>query len=164
MQIEEKNFSIIGTRISQSIRDFPFAKAVEKILGKKKFVSFVFVSSAKIKELNSKYRKKNASTDILSFPNPDGGEIFISLSDVRHKAPKFLLLAADYLYFILIHGLLHLKGFDHGSKMEEQEKRFCKFFSIQHPFNVIKDNSRNRYRHIRSARSSRSPRKRDRVS
>jgi probable rRNA maturation factor len=153
MLIEAKNFSITGSRIPSGVREFPFEKVVEKILGKRKFVSFVFIDEIKMKKLNRKCRGKNKSTDILSFPNQEGGEIFISMQDVRKKAPYFLLLTPYYLKYLFIHGLLHLKGYDHGSKMDRQENKFCKIFKLKNPFNNERgqDNNRNRRGHIRSA-------------
>jgi rRNA maturation RNase YbeY len=154
MHKEGKNFSITGSRIPTGVREFPFVKAVEMVLGRNKFVSIAFVSDTAIKKWNKAYRGKDSSTDILSFPSTEGGEILISLADARKKAAQYSLLPTAYLHFILIHGLLHLKGHTHGSKMEVQEKKLCKYFSITHPFNVIKNNSRNRHRNIRSPRSS----------
>lgn len=152
--IEGKNYSIVSrnSRIPNGVREFPFEKVIEKILGKKKNVSLVFIDESKMMELNNKYRKKDYSTDILSFPNMDGGEIFISMKDVKRKSSEYDILHTSYLYFLFIHGLLHLKGMTHGSKMDIQEKKFCKFFKLKHPLNNERDqdNSRNRYRNVRS--------------
>jgi probable rRNA maturation factor len=151
MLIEANKFSITGSRIPKSVRDFPFEEAVEKILGKKKFVSFVLIDETKMKKLNKEYRGVNKSTDILSFPNEEGGEILISLTDVRKKSTVYCLLSTDYLPYLFIHGLLHLKGMTHGSKMDRQENKFCKIFKLKNPFNASEDHSGNRRRHVRSA-------------
>jgi rRNA maturation RNase YbeY len=150
--IEGKNHSITGSRIPKGVREFPFQQAVEKVLGKKKFVSVAFLDEKEMKKWNKAYRSKNKSTDILSFPNKEGGEILISMEDVKKKSPTFKLSAQDYLNYLFIHGLLHLKGYDHGSKMDILENKFCKIFKLKNPFTNERDqdNSRNRHRDIRS--------------
>ena len=85
-------------------------------------VSIVFVDDKHISELNSKYRKINCPTDVLSFPMDDFcilqgeptllGDIVISLETVKRIAPapkEFL----NYLMLLVVHGLLHLLGYDH---------------------------------------------------
>jgi probable rRNA maturation factor len=108
-----------------------FLSMKNKVLGKKYNLSVVFVSLALSKKLNFKYRKINKPTDILSFPvSKDEGEIFINLECARKKAKVFERDEINYLYFLFIHGLVHLKGFEHGSRMERKEKKFRKFFGI----------------------------------
>jgi probable rRNA maturation factor len=108
-------------------------KIIAKTLGAKAFVSIVFVRQRKMHKINKEYRGKDSSTDILSFPLNEGGEILLSLPDLRKKAKEFGMRAEDYLPYLLIHGLLHLKGEAHGSKMDKHEKKLCKLFGIMHP-------------------------------
>jgi probable rRNA maturation factor len=92
------------------------------ILGKQYELSVCFVSKNKIKSLNKKYRKKNETTDILSFPISDKmGEIFICPAVAKIKSKKFYPVYENYLLFLVIHGSLHLKGLDHSDKMEAYE-------------------------------------------
>ncbi len=133
---EGKNYSIISksrSRIPERFRDLPFKRMFEEILGKKAFVSAAFISQQKIKSLNKKYRGENRSTDNLSFPLESGGEILFSMKDVSLKAKSCKLKAVSYLSYLLIHALLHLKGLRHSSKMDRQEKKFCKLFGIKYP-------------------------------
>lgn len=97
-----------------------------EILGKAYELSFVFVSRAKIKELNKKYRGKDEPTDILSFPlESNGGEILICKEAAKEKFEEVwkgkYRTFENYLIFLVIHGCLHLKGLEHGSKMEKYE-------------------------------------------
>lgn len=103
-----------------------------------------------MRELNKKYRGLNASTDALSFKFDKTGEILFSLNDIRKKSIAHHLPSTIYLSYLLIHALLHLKGLTHGSKMERQEKKYCKIFQIKHPTDESKNNSRHRYRHAPS--------------
>lgn len=103
-------------------------------MGTSYVLSIVFVSPQKIRVLNRTYRKKDSSTDILSFSlSKNEGELYISLPDVKKKAPEFNLSAADYLNYLFIHGLVHLKGHDHGKKMDTLEQKYCKQLRIKYP-------------------------------
>src|SRR4051812_46018403 len=94
-------------------------KIKDKILGKKYELSLVFISSAHSKKLNKQYRKKNKPADILSFAiSKEAGEIFISPAGKKN------------FHFLFIHGLCHLKGMRHGSRMELVEQKYRKFFNI----------------------------------
>ena len=81
--------------------------------------------------LNKRYREKDKPADVLSFPfSKIDGEIFIDPDEARTKAPLHDKTFKNYIGFLFIHGLLHLKGFDHGSTMEREEKKYCRFFSL----------------------------------
>jgi probable rRNA maturation factor len=99
----------------------------DSILGKRYSLSIAFVTPAKIKSLNIQYRKHNESTDILSFGlGEDSGELYFSMSDVARKARTFNKTTAQYFKYLVVHGLLHLKGHVHGKEMDALEKKYCK--------------------------------------
>ena len=107
-----------------------FVERIKKeILGKQYELSFAFVSENKIKALNKIYRKKNKATDVLSFPiSKNSGEILICKTAAKEKSKNFLdpatnspITFQNYLIFLVIHGALHLKGLNHGVKMERYE-------------------------------------------
>lgn len=101
------------------------------VLGEKFELSLVFVGDKLSKSLNNKYRGKNKPTDILSFPlSSQSGEIFINLKRVTVEARKFNRSFENFVLFLFVHGLLHLKGMDHGSKMENAEKKVRTKFKI----------------------------------
>jgi probable rRNA maturation factor len=109
----------------------PFSAIKEKVLGKRYDLSVVFVSGAKIKALNKHYRKKDKITNILSFPLSNReGEIFMNMKKISEEAKKEETPLKTYLAYIFIHGLLHLKGLEHGSTMEVEEKRILAFFKF----------------------------------
>jgi probable rRNA maturation factor len=98
---------------------------------RKAAVTLSFVGDAAIRRLNRKFRKKDKPTDVLSFPiikrGPDG---FFHLGDIIIAVPRATAQARDLghslrfeLQFLIIHGFLHLLGFEHFRGHEEEEAR-----------------------------------------
>src|SRR3989338_5823878 len=107
----------------------PFAEMKNKILGTQYDLSIAFVGRNKSKELNNKFRGKNKATNILSFNySKKSGELVINLECVRRDAPNFDKPYIKFLGFLVIHGMLHLKGYEHSSIMERLEEKFSKGF------------------------------------
>ena len=108
-----------------------FVEMKNAILGKKYELSVIIVGKKEIQKLNKEYRDINKPTDILSFPLSDSfGEIYINPEMTKIEAKKFDRTYENFFAFLLIHGLVHLKGFDHGSTMESMEISFRKKFGI----------------------------------
>ena len=90
------------------------------IAAKKKNLSIALVAPIRIKELNRRYRKKNRPTDVLSFQDTDTfGEILICPAEVERNARKLNSNFKKELSRVLIHGILHLLGYDHKNNEEE---------------------------------------------
>ena len=108
-----------------------FEQIKKAILGDKYELSLVFATPQKIRSLNKIYRNIDKPTDILSFPlSKTSGEIFICRSEAKKEMPKFGRTYDDFILFLFIHGLVHLKGYDHGPKMEKIEVKFRRKFKI----------------------------------
>lgn len=91
-------------------------KISEKVLRKekkKKDLSVALISPGQIKKLNKKYRKKNRPTDTLSFSYDNYGEIVICPQQVKNNAKKYHSTFKKELSRVLIHGILHLLGYEH---------------------------------------------------
>ncbi len=113
------------------LKNSQFDQIKKAVLGPKYELSFVFISAAKIKELNKTYRNISKPTDILSFPlSKTSGEIFICKSEAKKEMLKFNRPYENFILFLFIHGLVHLKGYDHGPKMERVEKKFQNMFKV----------------------------------
>ncbi len=92
-------------------------------------LSLILIDDQEIKELNSNYRQKNKATNVLSFPmldndNPDFGpqmlgDIAISVETARREARAVKMAVIDYMAILLVHGLVHLLGYDHEQGAEE---------------------------------------------
>ena len=110
---------------------FPYETIKDTILGKKYEVSLTFVGSQRARTLNESYRQKTYVPNVLSFPlDETHGDIFICPEVARKEAAKFNLSVDGYIAFLFIHGLLHLKGLDHGDTMDGLEQRYLKKFNI----------------------------------
>jgi probable rRNA maturation factor len=127
-----QNMSLVITNTTkEKLPNHPFKKMAERVLGKKYDLSLTIIDRAEIKLLNFRHRSKNSPTDILSFPiNKNTGEIFLCLSEAKKEAVKFNRTFDNFVAFLFIHGLMHLKGFDHSSTMESNEQKFRKEFRI----------------------------------
>ena len=94
--------------------------------------SVAFVSDRRMRELNSFFRGKKSTTDVLSFPHePDEfdndktnlGDIVISLEQAERQAKENGLTLAIEIRQLILHGLLHLCGFDHETDNGEMNRR-----------------------------------------
>lgn len=124
------NFTVVNeTRLL--IPPIPFEQIKNQALGKKYSLTLVFTNKEKMRKLNFSYRKINESTDILSFPlSSDLGEIYIAPDLAKEESVKFNREPDNFLAFLFIHGCIHLKGYDHGSTMENIEVKLREKFKI----------------------------------
>ncbi len=114
--------------------NLPFQLMKNEVLGKKYLLSVAFIGDKRSRRLNKEYRGKDTPTDVLSFPLDDAnGELFINTRAIERERKLFGLNTKNLTAFMFIHGLLHLKGHDHGSTMEREEKRLCKLFDFKYP-------------------------------
>ena len=126
----DTEFLTINNTTKGKLPSLPFVYIKNKILGEKYELGVSFLSARKQKEINKKYRGIDKTTNILSFPlTKNSGDITFDLVKVKKDAPLFDMTYTKFLQYLFIHGLLHLKGFDHGAIMEKQEKKFLKMFS-----------------------------------
>ena len=122
----QDNFSVIN-KTKGKIPNLPFLAIKEDILGKKYSLSLAFINKEKMRELNNLYRNINKPTNILSFSlSKTEGEILICPATVKTQTKKFSRTYPELLQFLVIHGMLHLKGMEHSSRMEEAEKIYDK--------------------------------------
>lgn len=108
----------------------PFLALKEKILGKKYELSIRFVAPAEAQTLNITHRNKEYIPNTLSFPlSETSGEIILCRSAMRREYKQFDMTYDSYLIFIVIHSMLHLKGYEHGSTMERKERALLALFA-----------------------------------
>ncbi len=81
-------------------------------------MTVLLADDARLKELNSSFRHKNKPTDVLSFPafeNEEGmaGDLAISLETAQRQADEHGHALEDEVRILMLHGVLHLAGYDH---------------------------------------------------
>lgn len=115
----------------------PFVPLKDAILGKRYELSIVFSTPKISKDLNNHYRGKNHPTNILSFNiSKNEGEIILEPKKIKTEYKDFGVSYESFLKYLLIHGMLHLKGMDHSSTMDKAEKKFLKMFGVEMPNNL----------------------------
>lgn len=109
-------------------------------------VSVLLCDDAHIRQLNKDWRGKDKATNVLSFPTPGAlarrpllGDIAIAWETTAREAADEGKGAADHLTHLLVHGFLHLLGFDHESEadadaMEAREIFILKGLGISDPY------------------------------
>ena len=138
----EKNFktkkikSFVEKSIDQTLEILEYKK-------RKTYVSVFLTNNEEIKKINSKYRKINKPTNVLSFPQNEKrminnlenylvlGDIVISLEKILSEANNQKIKFFDHLLHMIVHSALHLYGFDHSNtkeliEMEAKEKDIMK--------------------------------------
>ena len=111
---------------------------IEKIGGylklKNRSITVIITDNNYIRKLNLKYRKKDYATDVISFnyqdePFPEEnirndhlGDIYISLEKAFNQAGEYGSAFQDEVKRLLVHGILHLMGFDHELSKEDEKK------------------------------------------
>lgn len=129
--MKERMSVTISRTIKKSVPSLPAAVIVERIMGEGYALSLVFVGEKRARRLNETYRGKAYVPNVLSFPlDARTGEIFICPAAAKKEASGFGLSYSGYLTFLLIHGLLHLKGHAHGATMERLEQTYLKAFKV----------------------------------
>ncbi len=92
--------------------------------------SFViaFVDEKEMRRLNSDFRGKDKTTDVLSFAGDDAsalGELAICPQVISRQAREHGLLVREELGYMILHGFLHLLGFDHEKTASDAKKMFA---------------------------------------
>jgi len=94
--------------------------------------TIVFVSNDAIRKLNRAFRAKNAATDVLSFPAEQAaferaqgsslGDVVISIEQAGLQAKEHRLSFENEIAQLILHGLLHLSGYDHETDQGEMNR------------------------------------------
>ena len=114
-------------------------------------VSILLTVDADIRKLNQKFRNIDQATDVLSFPQDVDeepiapgeiilGDIAVSLDTAQVQAKEHGLTLEEEIILLLIHGILHLLGYDHEISEQEEEKMRSKtreLFNLVFPGKVL---------------------------
>lgn len=119
----EKNVSGVRSRALAA-----FAARARRAAGLRGGVTVLITRNSTMRRLNSRFRGKNRATDVLSFPaiasaSGFAGDIAISLDIATRNARILGHSVTDELRILLLHGILHLAGYDHESDKGEMAKK-----------------------------------------
>ena len=108
-------------------------KLIQKGISKKRLsknLNLAFVSSYKMRNLQKRFRGKTHVTDILSFApsfSEDLGDLVLCVDKIKGQSKAHKLTFKQELSYLLIHGILHLLGFEH----EKSKKGAKKMYNLQ---------------------------------
>lgn len=109
-------------------------------------LSIVFINDEQMREMNNTYRNIDNTTDVLSFAFEDEttsisymrtlGDIFISIDKVTNQSIEYNHSFKRELFFLIVHGVLHLLGYNHDDEqsekiMFEKQENILKEFRIE---------------------------------
>ncbi|MEA3318246.1 MAG: rRNA maturation RNase YbeY [Bacteroidota bacterium] len=88
-------------------------------------LNYIFTSDKYLLEINKEYLSHNYYTDIVTFSYNEketiSGDIFISIDTIRKNAEKFKVSEKDEIHRVIIHGILHLIGYNDKTDEEQNE-------------------------------------------
>jgi len=133
----QKNKILISKEIYSKEITKKFLKDItEKILSELNLnnaeISITLTDNERIREINKEWRGKDKPTDVLSFPQDETigyeyrllGDVIISLSYAKAQAEEIGLTLKEEVLRLMIHGILHLLGYDHETNEEDAKIMF----------------------------------------
>lgn len=110
--------------------------------------SIIFVDNEEIHQINKERRGVDRATDVISFAledSPDDfdefrilGDIFISIPKMQEQAKEYGHSEKRELSFLVVHGLLHLLGYDHMKSKKDEEVMFSLQDEILESLNILR--------------------------
>ncbi len=124
--------NLTNEKVNLQLLDKVVCKVSELLNVNNSFVSVVLTDNKHIHEINKTYRNIDRETDVISFAFMDNdeniksditdlGEIYISLEKAHSQAEDYNHSFEREICFLLVHGLLHLLGYDHMNEKDEKE-------------------------------------------
>ena len=102
-------------------------RVIERFNKKAGDITYIFCSDAEILRINQSYLNHDYYTDIITFDYSEGdklsGDLFISLETVKTNSEKFKTNYEDELHRVMIHGVLHLCGYNDKTPKEKKIMR-----------------------------------------
>lgn len=139
----------VGSRVLGAAADFLAREQGQPFPEKPPEVSLVFTDDASIREINAEWRQQDKPTNVLSFPafpvtpgekpGPMLGDIVIARETVEREAVDLGKSFEEHLTHLLVHGFLHLLGYDHmeteeAEEMEALETRILASLGLSDPY------------------------------
>ncbi|GIR52764.1 MAG: hypothetical protein CM15mP62_02350 [Rhodospirillaceae bacterium] len=127
------------------------SQAIPSVASGNNIVSILLTDDEKMSGLNKMYRNKVGTTNVLSFTNENKhsysnknillGDIALSFTTILRESNQFKISFINHVKHLLIHGCLHLLGFDHETAIEAQEMEALEVsilgkLGVPNPYNI----------------------------
>jgi probable rRNA maturation factor len=155
ISIEDESWQDLASNIT-SLCESALTKAWQSLddqSASEAWVSILLTNDQQMRSLNNRYRNKDAPTNVLSFPSPENtaraedaghvlGDIALSAQTIIREAAEQSKTVPDHLAHLLVHGLLHLLGYDHdvddeAAVMEQLEIDILGTMDVPNPYGHI---------------------------
>lgn len=123
----------------------PFKEIAESVLPGWE-ISLVFAGETRAQQINIALRNKDYIPNVLSYETgKKSGEIIICPAVAKRQHTSYEMPYKDFVAYLFIHGLLHLKGYPHGATMERYERTALARFNLKLPYSSNGTTHRNRH-------------------
>jgi probable rRNA maturation factor len=99
-------------------------------------ITIRIVDAREGRRLNREFRRKDYATNVLSFPYGRSGDIVLCHPVIAREAREQGKSVRAHYAHLIVHGMLHLRGYAHGKRMEEREIRLLRRFGLRNPYKV----------------------------
>ncbi|APG83209.1 rRNA maturation factor [Sinorhizobium americanum CCGM7] len=145
----EERLQALSTRILGAAAEFLAAEEKQPLPGEPPELSLVFTDDQSMREINAEWRNQDKPTNVLSFPafpvtpgrmpGPMLGDIIVAYETLKREAGELEKPFEEHLTHLLVHGFLHLFGYDHieddeAERMEGLETRILARLGLSDPY------------------------------
>ncbi|TCN36222.1 rRNA maturation RNase YbeY [Sinorhizobium americanum] len=145
----EDRLQALSSRILGAAAEFLTAEEKQPFPGEPPELSLVFTDDQSMREINAEWRNQDKPTNVLSFPafpvtpgrmpGPMLGDIIVAYETLKREAGELEKPFEEHLTHLLVHGFLHLFGYDHieddeAERMEGLETRILARLGLSDPY------------------------------
>lgn len=119
--------------IRSRVPRLPYEHIAQHILGERYQLSLLVCGDTLARRLNTQWRKKTYTPNVLSFPYDEwSGEVILNVRKAEREARAGGVSIQSRVALLFVHACYHLKGYDHSDEMEKREHRTLVHFGFMH--------------------------------